>query len=134
MAERREGSPKVAAPLNLDLFQLQKVRETSLESLNFCMVKSPSNGRETRETKQGSSRQAKVDPETRRNPASQACPPEVYICGATVPIAFPELLDVLGVLLQRLDEPREGGRHVREVRDAAADDQELAIRVLVPLF
>lgn len=59
---------------------------------------------------------------------------ESSICGATVCIAFGELLDVLGVLLQRLDEPREGGRHVREVRDAAADDQELAIRVLVPLF
>mmetsp|Transcript_46225 Transcript_46225/g.142995 ORF Transcript_46225/g.142995 Transcript_46225/m.142995 type:complete len:588 (-) Transcript_46225:519-2282(-) len=41
------------------------------------------------------------------------------------------LLDVVGVVLQRLDEAGEGGRDVREVRDAAADDEVLAVRMLV---
>mmetsp|Transcript_60820 Transcript_60820/g.98467 ORF Transcript_60820/g.98467 Transcript_60820/m.98467 type:complete len:506 (-) Transcript_60820:816-2333(-) len=41
------------------------------------------------------------------------------------------LLDLRGVVLQGLDEAGEGGCDIREVCDAATDDQELAIWVLV---
>mmetsp|Transcript_86055 Transcript_86055/g.136709 ORF Transcript_86055/g.136709 Transcript_86055/m.136709 type:complete len:229 (-) Transcript_86055:382-1068(-) len=41
------------------------------------------------------------------------------------------LLDLIGKHVQGLDETREGGRNICEVRDASPDDQELALWVFV---
>mmetsp|Transcript_29767 Transcript_29767/g.54237 ORF Transcript_29767/g.54237 Transcript_29767/m.54237 type:complete len:213 (-) Transcript_29767:1075-1713(-) len=56
---------------------------------------------------------------------------QVVGTGSSYPNLDVVLLDLRGILIKSFDEACEGSRNISEVRDATADDQELALWVLV---